>query len=130
LLPGSENATYAIVGTDDAVVAIERGTEDFWGSTILAWPRGPLGNPDRITSDQVIAKIPGSDPSIATEFADVSSSPSGDGSYAIFAADADADKANTIPTVLILNSGGVPTNYFTPVPPAATRWNVLIALGW
>ena len=58
LLPGSENATYAIVGTNDAVVAIERGNQDGWGPALLAWPRGRTGQPDRIPADDIIAKMP------------------------------------------------------------------------
>jgi len=130
LLPGSESATYAIFGTKDAVVAIERGNEDGWGSAVLSWPRGPLQNPTRTTTQQVIARIPGSDPSIPTEFAGLSASTLGDGSYAVFAADTDANKALTVPTILILNSDGVPVSHFIPLPPAGSTWNVLIALGW
>jgi hypothetical protein len=130
LLPGSESATYAIFGTKDAVVAIERGNEDGWGSAVLSWARGPLGNPTRTTTAQVITMIPGSDPSIPTEFAGLSSSPFSDGSYAVFAADTDGNKALTVPTILILNSDGVPVNHFIPVPPVGSSWNALIALGW
>ena len=131
LLPGSEKATYAIVGTNDAVVAIERGNQDGWGPALLAWPRGRTGQPDRIPADDIIAKMPdGSGSAVPIEFAGIAASPLGDARYAVFAAARDADKSRTVPQIVILGGDGMPLGYFAPQPPQGVDWNTLIALGW
>jgi hypothetical protein len=131
LLPGSENATYAIVGTNDAVVAIERGNQDGWGPALLAWPRGSTGQPDRIAADDIIARMPGGSGSqAAIEFAGIAGSPFGDNRYAVLAADRDADKARTVPQIVILRGDGEPLGFFDAQPPEGVDWNTLIALGW
>ncbi len=131
LLPGSENATYAIVGTNDAVVAIERGNQDGWGPALLAWPRGSTGQPNRIAADDIIARMPGGSGSqVPIEFAGIASSPFGDDRYAVFAAERDADKSRTVPQIVILRGDGMPLGFFDAQPPQGVDWNTLIALGW
>jgi hypothetical protein len=135
LLPGSERATYAIFGANDNVVAVELGTRPGWGSSLLVWERSVTGEPRRIDSDFIFAGFQGTGgvPITRTELGWISSAPGGDDRYAVFASNLEAERAGTLPAIVILGADFHARQAFEPVapePPNKPIWNDLIALGW
>ena len=129
-LPGSENAVGAIFSQGGtAVIAVEQGTEDRWGSTLLVWG-DTTSPPQRLAAATVLGTLAGTNgvpPTTTAQISSIVASPAELGRYAVLASDR---SGSALPAIVILDANLVAVDVHPAGPAPTDVWVDLVGLAW
>jgi len=129
-LPGSEDANGAIFSQGGtAVIAVEPGTEDGWGSALLVWT-DTTSPPQRRLAAAVLGTLAGTSgvpPDSTALLSSIVASPSELARYAVFASDR---SGQSLPTIVILDANLVAVDTHPAGPAPTDAWVDLVGLAW